>query len=124
DRPGDLLVLGGDRLDEPGEVLRPLLRVRRGPCRQRGARGLDRTVDVTGGAGRDAADDLFGRGVLDVDRLFAVRRDPGPVDVERVANDQICHGSLHGEVDTRARSATSSPGGYVGLLLGCYLVVS
>jgi hypothetical protein len=42
-------------------------------------------------AGGDPTDDLLGRRVLDVDRVLAVGGDPGAVDVDGVANDQVSH---------------------------------
>src|SRR4029079_1567114 len=75
------------------------------PAGEGAARGGDGAVDVGGAGGRDAADDVLGGGIDDVERLVGQRGDPLAADVEPVVG---------GEGDGHRSSSGGGPRGRRG----------
>ena len=85
DRPADLVRAGLHALVDLREKGRAIRRRSRGPAFERGARSGNRGARVALIACGDLRYHLLGRGGMNVDRAFAVRRGPRAVDVELVA---------------------------------------
>jgi hypothetical protein len=81
----EVVLIGHHQFEPAAHDRRSFLRRSRAPGGQRAVRGLDRARRIGGAKARHRADDVAGRGVVDVDHGSAGRRDPGAVDVARLA---------------------------------------